>query len=168
MTPGATGAASYQEASLRRSLVVAGTIVGVAAALHLVDHAIRGQIVDDHHLAPEWNHSGWPFRADVTPFTASLLIPVVFLVGVVLTRRRRLWAGFWLAWSLVAASVAVVVHLVPGPRTETLGVIYRSYDRGGAGAVPGALALLVLMVVFVGLAALVALAIRARRLTGRW
>ena len=74
---------------LRRTLVILATIVGAAAALHLADHVVRGQLVDDHNLIPEWNHSGWPFREAVTPFTPSVLIPLVFLGGVVLTLRGR-------------------------------------------------------------------------------
>ena len=166
--PVTTDADAGTEAGLRRTLVILGAVVGVAAALHLADHAIRGQIVDENGLAPEWNHSGWPFRDAITPFTASLVIPLVFLAGVLLTRGRRVWAGFWLAWSVVAAAVVIAVHLLPGPRTETFGVIYRSYDRGGVGPVAGGLALLVLVVILGGLAALVAMAIRARRSSGRW
>ncbi len=157
-----------EETALRRRLVVTAAVVAVAAALHLADHVIRGELVDDHALIREWNHSGWPFRDQVTPFTPSLLIPVIFLGGIVLTLRRRLWAGFWLGWATVAATVVVVVHFVPGPRTETLGVIYRSYVRGGAGSLAGALALLVMAVILAGLAALIAHAVRARRASGRW
>ena len=155
-------------APLSDASFVIATIVGVAAALHLADHAIRGRIVEDHNLSSEWNHSGWPFRHAVTPFTPSLLIPLVFFGGVVLTQRRRLWAGFWLGWSLVAAGVVIVVHLLPGPRTETLGVIYRSYDRGGAGPAAGALAVLILAVILAGLGTLIVVALRARRQSGRW
>ena len=151
---------------LRRMLVVLASIVGLAAALHLADHVVRGELVDDHNLIPEWNHSGWPFREDVTPFTPSLVIPLVFLTGVVLTQRRRLWARFWLVWSVIAAGVVVAVHVLPGPRTETMGVIYRSYDRGGVGPVAGALAVFIVVVIVVGLASLIAVAIRARRRPG--
>lgn len=157
-----------QEAGLRRAFVITGAVLAIAAALHLGDHVIRGAIVDDRGLNPEWNHSGWPFRDTVTPLTPSLAIPVVFLAGIVLTRRRRAWAGFWLTWGALAAAVVVTVHFLPGPRTESLGVIYRSYTRGGVGAVAGALAVVVVAVIVVGLAVLVTLAVRARRLTGRW
>ena len=153
---------------LRRTLVVLATVVGVAAALHLADHVVRGELVDDHNLIPEWNHSGWPFRRAVTPFTPSLVIPLVFLAGVVLTHRRRLWAGFWLGWSMFAAGVVIAVHVLPGPRTETMGVIYRSYDRGGVGPVAGILAVLIVVVIVVGLGGLISVAIRARRVSGRW
>ena len=148
---------------LRRLLVLLATIVGAAAALHLADHVVRGELVDNHNLIPEWNHSGWPFRREVTPFTPSLIIPLVFLGGVILTLRRRLWARFWLVWSVIAGTVVVAVHVVPGPRTETMGVIYRSYDRGGVGPLAGALAVLIVVVIVVGLASLIAVAVRARR-----
>ena len=153
---------------LRRMLVVLASIVGAAAALHLADHVVRGELVDDHNLIPEWNHSGWPFRPEVTPFTPSLVIPLVFLGGVVLTQRRRLWARFWLIWSIIAGGVVVAVHVLPGPRTETMGVIYRSYDRGGVGPLAGAIAVLIVVVIIVGLTGLISLALRARRRSGRW
>ena len=157
-----------EETRLRRTLVAMGAVLAVAAALHLADHAIRGELVDGHGLIPEWNHSGWPFRDQLTPFTPSLLIPLVFLVGTVLTLRRRLWAGFWLVWASIAGAVVVVVHFLPGPRTETMGVIYRTYVRGGAGPLAGALALLVVAVILIGIVVLIASAVRARRVSGRW
>ena len=157
-----------QDVELRRALVVTAGVVAVAAALHLADHAIRGELVDNHGLIPEWNHSGWPFRDAVTPFTASLAIPLIFLLGIAFTLRRRLWARFWLAWATVATAVVVVVHFVPGPRTETIGVIYRTYVRGGVGAMAGALAVVVVAVILFGLATLIALALRARRASRRW
>lgn len=160
------GSETDEQVRLRTTLVVTAGVVAVAAALHLADHAIRGEIVENHGLIPEWNHSGWPFRDVVTPFTASLTIPLVFLVGIVWTLRRRLWARFWLSWAIVAAAVVIVVHFVPGPRTETMGVIYRTYVRGGVGPVAGALALIVVAVILLGLAALIALALRARRVSG--
>ncbi len=155
------------DAPLRRALVLTAGIVTVAAALHLVDHAIRGELVDDHGLIPEWNHSGWPFRDQVTPYTASLVIPVIFVVGIVWTLRGRLWARFWLAWASVAAAIVVLVHFVPGPSTETMGVIYRSYVRGGVSALAGVVALLIVGVILVGLAVLITLAARACRASRR-
>ncbi|HEX2046471.1 MAG TPA: hypothetical protein VHF27_01825 [Acidimicrobiales bacterium] len=152
---------------LRRTLLFTAGVVALAAAAHLADHAIRGELVDDHGLIPEWNHSGWPFREEVTPFTPSLLIPVIFLVGMVMTRRGRLSPRFWLGWATFAAAVVVVVHFVPGPRTETMGVIYRTYVRAGVGPVAGGLAVLVVAVILVGLGALIALAVRGRRTAGR-
>ena len=153
---------------LRRMLVVLASIVGVAAALHLADHVVRGELVDDHNLIPEWNHSRVAVSPEITPFTPSLVIPLVCLGGVVLTQRRRLWARFWVVWSNIAGGVVVAVHVLPGPRTETMGVIYRSYDRGAVGPVAGASAVLIVVVIIVGLAGLVSLALRARLRSGRW
>lgn len=155
-------------ATIRRRLVVGALVLAVAAASHLADHAIRGEIVADHSLNPEWNHSGWPFTDDFTPFTPSLVIPVVFLVGAVLTLRGRLWARFWLVWAGIAAAVVVIVHFVPGPRTETLGVIYRTYARAVGNPGAGLLAAAVVFLIVAGLATLIVLAVRARRLPRRW
>lgn len=157
-----------RDATLRRRLAVAATILAVAAASHLADHVIRGEIVGDHHLNPEWNHSGWPFTDDVTPLTPSLAIPVIFLAAAVLTLRGRLWARFWLVWTSVAAAVVVSVHFLPTGKTETLGVIYRTYDRGVGNRGVGLLAAVLVVVIVVGLAGLVVQAIRTRRLSGRW
>ena len=156
------------DARLRRRLVMAGVILAVAAATHLVDHVIRGEIVGDHNLNPDWNHSGWPFTDDITPFTPSLAIPLVFLAAAALTLRGRLWARFWLVWTSIAAAVVVFVHFLPTGKTETLGVIYRTYDRGVGSPGAGLLAALVVVVIVAGLVGLVRLAIRTRRLSGRW
>ncbi len=151
--------------ALRRRLVVGGLIVAVAAAAHLADHAIRGEIVADHNLESDWNHSGWPFTEDLTPFTPSLLIPVVFLVGAVLTLRGQLWARFWLVWPSITAAIVLLVHFVPGERTETLSVIYRTYERGVGNSLAGVLAAAGVLVIMAGLAALIVVAARARGLS---
>jgi hypothetical protein len=152
-----------EEASLRRMLVTVAAVLAVFGVLHLVDHAVRGQIVDDHHLNHEWNHSGWPLRHELTPYTVSLVIPVVFVVGMVLTLRRRVWANFWLIAGIVVTAVVVLAHFVPGPQTETLGVVYRTYDRGVGSPLLGGLAVLVVAIILAALATLTALALRARR-----
>ena len=59
-----------------RSLAHSQTLVGLAIAivvfglLHHADHVFRG------------NHSGWPFTANVTPFTFSLLIYPLLIYGI--------------------------------------------------------------------------------------
>jgi hypothetical protein len=62
--------------SAARSSYVAIIILGV---LHHIDHVLR------------WDHSGWPFRSDVSPFTFSLLVyPILiplFFRGVSTTYR---------------------------------------------------------------------------------
>jgi hypothetical protein len=152
--------------AIRRQLAVSGAVLAVLAASHLADHVIRGEIVADHNLNPEWNHSGWPFTEDITPFTPSLLIPIVFLAGALLTLRGHLWARFWLVWPSIAAAVVVFVHFVPGAQTETLGVIYRTYDRGVGNPVAGAVAAGGVLLIVTGLTVLIGMAVRARRRDG--
>ncbi|MDQ3795973.1 MAG: hypothetical protein M3316_09975 [Actinomycetota bacterium] len=53
----------------RRAFLVLGIGVTVFGVLHHVDRAVRG------------NHSGWPFREEVTPFTFSLLVHALLLLG---------------------------------------------------------------------------------------
>ena len=157
-----------RDAVLQRRLVVLAVILAVAAAVHLADHAIRGEIVADNNLNPEWDHSGWPFTDDLTPFTPSLTIPLIFLTAAALTLRGRLWAGFWLAWGIAVTAVVIFVHFVPTGQTETLGVIYRTYDHGAGAPVAGAVAVLDVAIIVAGLATLIALAIRTRQSSGRW
>ncbi len=160
--------AAGDDATLRRPLLALAGVLAVAAALHLVDHVVRGELVDDHRLIPEWDHSGWPFQEEVTPLTPSLAIPLLFIAGIVLTLRGRLWARFWLGLAIVVGAVVVGVHFLPGGRTETLGVIYRTYDRAGWSPVFGALAVADVVVIVGGLVGLGALAVRMRQRSGRW
>ena len=146
-----------------RPVLLLAAVLAVAAALHLADHAIRGEIVDDHGLIPEWDHSGWPFQDEVTPFTPSLAIPLLFMAGIFLTLRRRVLARFWLVLTIVVGAVVVAVHFAPGDQTETLGVIYRTYDHGGWSAVWGALAVANVVLIVTALVALSVLAARLRR-----
>lgn len=157
-----------REHTLRRALVALAAFLAVAAAAHLADHALRGELVADKGLDPNWDHSGWPFTDRLSPFTPSLAIPILFLVGAALTARHRAWAGFWLVCGGVVTGVVALVHFVPGPRTETLAVIFRTYEHGGVGRVAGLLAATGAVVIAAALATLLALAVRARRLSGRW
>ncbi len=104
---------------LRDQLVALAGLVTVLALIHHTDHVLRGDIVLSSRLDPKWNHSGWPFQAPVTPFTASLAVYLILVPGVVLTLRRRLWARYWIGAAIVLAAIIVVVHFVPGPETET-------------------------------------------------
>jgi len=74
-------------------LLVAALVVG---GLHHVDHVLR---VD---------HSGWPFRADVNPFTFSLVAYPILLFALLGPER---W--FWLRWAGVAvgASFTLFAHV---------------------------------------------------------
>ncbi|SNR53300.1 hypothetical protein [Blastococcus mobilis] len=113
---------------LRRRTLLIAWITIVLASLHFIDHVIRGYYVIDHGLDPSWNHSGWPFLPDVTPFTASLVGVYGLLgVGIWLTSRDRVGARYWLTAAVLLAALVIVVHFV-GPRAETPTVIYRSWD----------------------------------------
>lgn len=157
---------------LRRRLVLVALLAWGLGTLHLVDHAIRGELVTLHGLTPVWDHSGWPFQPDVTPFTFSaLLVQLLLLGGVVLTRRGRLWAGYWLATGAALAAVVTVVHLVPGHETETPAVIFAPYVQvlsAPWGRVVGGLAVGVTVAIEGVVLLIVWSAIRVRRLSGRW
>ena len=113
----------------RRSLLTLGWVTAVLAALHLGDHALRGERVHSHDLPAKWDHSGWPFQPETTPYTFSL-VAVTLILGVGLwgTHRGKLWAGFWLAAALVLGSIVTIVHLLPTEQQESPSVIYGSWQ----------------------------------------
>ena len=116
----------------RRTLIIAWVTVALAT-LHFVDHVIRGYHVIAHGLDPSWNHSGWPFLPQFTPFTASLIgVYGVLAVGIWSTVRRRVGAGYWLVTAVLLGALVVWVHFV-GARAETPAVIYRSWGSPVAG-----------------------------------
>lgn len=157
-----------QEQRLRRMLVGAAALVTVLALIHHADHVIRGELVSDHGLDTDWNHSGWPFRSSVTPFTFSLAVYAILIPGIVLTLRRRAWARYWVIGSIVLAAVIIVVHFLPGPKTETPRVIYDSYAKSSGRDLAGVLAVADVVAILIGLALLLALAVRARQVSDRW
>ncbi len=71
---------------ITRGLLLAAVALGI---LHHIDHVLR---VD---------HSGWPFRDVVTPFTFSLFAYPILLFALFGPRR---W--FWARWMLLAAGMA--------------------------------------------------------------
>ena len=122
------------DALRRRTLLIAWVTVAVAT-LHFLDHVIRGYYVIDHGLDPSWNHSGWPFLPEVTPFTASLVGVYGLLgTGIWLTSRGRAGARYWLATAVVLGALVTFVHFL-GSQAETPGVIYRSWGNPVAGIV---------------------------------
>jgi hypothetical protein len=63
------------------------------------------------HLDPTWDHSSWPFTDSLTPFTSSLVIVLLILLGgLLLTTRGKAWAGYWLGASMVLGAIVTVVH----------------------------------------------------------
>lgn len=144
-------AASERDAgrTRRRLLTFAGAAV-VFGLLHHTDHVIRG------------NHSGWPFQAEVTPFTFSLLIYALILPGIYLTARGHKIAGYHLLVAIVGLALLGFVHSVPlGDYEAPLRDIYMVYGNPLAGLF--ALFVLAGLVISVALLAVTALGgLRAR------
>lgn len=142
----------------RASLIGVALITTVLAGLHFADHVIRGDKVARFGLDAHWNHSGWPFRPDITPFTVSLFaVALILLGGIILTLRGRLWAGYWLAAALLLGALVTQVHLIPGPNQESFQVIY---DTWVGNPVMGMLAVANTLAI---LAALLAMGVNAYR-----
>ena len=92
------------------------------SVLHHADHVIRG------------SHSGWPFEAEVTPFTYSLLIYVLALPGIFLTARGRDVAGYHLFVAVGGLALVGFVHFVPvGSHEAPIADIYAAYGSTTAG-----------------------------------
>ena len=160
-----THAVRPDEQALRRRLLAVATITTVLGTLHFVDHVVRGRLVVDRGLDPSWNHSGWPFAARFTPFTVSLVLVYLLMVGgIVFTLRGRLWAGYWLGAAIVLCLVVVQVHFLGGSRSELPTVIYDTYDQPG----PGVAALLDLFATIASLVVMAVNAVWVRRISGRW
>ena len=129
----------------RRRLLVLGALVTAFGFLHHVDHVVRG------------NHSGWPFREEVTPFTFSLLIYALLLPGIYMNLRGRVAAGWWLFVSLVGLALVFSVHFVGAEREAPVRDIYEVYGS----PLWGVLALVVLFGLLLCLAALAVAALGA-------
>ncbi len=156
MSAGASGTARLAaRGGYRRWLLIFASAAVVFGLMHHADHVVRG------------NHSGWPFQAEVTPFTFSLLIYALILPGIYLTARRRSIPGYHLFVAVVGLALLGFVHFVPtGDYEAPIQDIYMVYE----GPLAGKLALVVLAGLITSVAALgiVALgAIRARSRTTR-
>ena len=161
--PAAAGARTDRD---QRSLLGIGTVTTVLAALHLADHVLRGRQVQQAHLDPSWNHSGWPFTSSVSPFTFSLVIVMsILLGGLLLTVRGRAWAGYWLRASIVLGIIVTVVHFVPTANQESPAVIYGSWPGR---PVVGALAVGITFAIVGALVLMGVTAVRVGRRSGRW
>ena len=78
-------------------LVLLITALSIA---HHVDHVVR-------------DVTGWPFRAEFNPFSASLFVYPVIAAGLVLSRRNRVGARFWAVLAGGAALFILAVHVGP-------------------------------------------------------
>ena len=133
----------------RRFLVFASAAVVFGLMPH-GDHGIRG------------NHSGWPFQAEVTPFTFSLLIYALILPGIYMTARGRDVAGYHLLVGVVGLALLGAVHFAPtGEQESPIHDIYMVYESPLAGAF--ALVVLASLITSVALLSITAFkALRAR------
>ena len=68
---------------------------------HHIDHMIRG------------NHVGWPLTEHVTPFTYSLGIYPLILLGLYLYASGRVGSGYWAILSGSGAVFVVWIHFGP-------------------------------------------------------
>jgi hypothetical protein len=68
---------------------------------HHVDHVIRG------------NHVGWPLTAEVTPFTYSLGVYPLILLGLYLYRSGKVGPGYWVLLSGPGALFVAAIHFGP-------------------------------------------------------
>ena len=106
----------------RRPLLVFASFAVVFSFLHHADHVIRG------------SHSGWPFQAEVTPFTYSLVIYALILPAIYLTARGRDVAGYHLFVALGGLALIGSVHFVPvGGHEAPIEDIYAAYGSTSAG-----------------------------------
>jgi hypothetical protein len=97
------GAAVPSRLLRSEKLLLAATGIGL---LHHLDHVLR------------FDHSGWPFRADVTPFTFSLLVyPIVLLIFTL--RSRPWWRAGLLALVFLAVQTAHVLIESPADQYGT-------------------------------------------------
>lgn len=134
--------------SSRRWLLIFASSATVFGVLHHADHVIRG------------NYSGWPFQAEVTPFTFSLLIYALILPGIYMTAKGRDVAGYHLFVAVVGLTLLGGVHFVPtGEQESPIHDIYMVYESPLAGM----LALVVLAGLITSVALLGITAYGARR-----
>ena len=82
----------------RTALICAAAVLSLGHHLH---HVLRGQ------------HLGWPLIEQVTPFTYSLAVYPLLLLGLALSWAGRVRAGFWLLLSGTGAVFLTAVHLGP-------------------------------------------------------
>ena len=140
----------------RMWLLVFASGAVVFGLLHHADHVIRG------------NHSGWPFQAEVTPFTFSLLIYALILPGIYMTARGRPVPGYHLFVAAVGLALLGFVHFVPTEDFEApVRDIFMVYETPLAGTIAlGVLAGLIASVAALGMVAIGAIRARSRTRRG--
>ena len=134
----------------RRAILGLATAATAFSVLHHADHVLRG------------SHSGWPFEAEVTPFTFSLVVYALILPGIYLTARGRSIAGYHLFVAVGGLVMLGFVHFVPvGGHEAPISDIYAAY----ANPASGLLALMLLAGLLTSVALLALVALMALRMT---
>ena len=115
---------------LARTLLCAAMALSLA---HHVDHVLRGE------------HLGWPLISEVTPFTYSLAVYPLALVGLALSHAGRVGRGYWALLSGPGALLVAAVHLGP-TAVEHPHEIAGAYPTVAGGRLAVAVLLLLLVV----------------------
>lgn len=110
------------------------TLLGIG---HHIDHVIRG------------NHVGWPITPAVNPFTYSLVIYPLIVLGFVLSVTGRGSARYWSVVMTVGGGMLVFFHLSPWA-VEPPGDVILPYANPVFGYVAFAVLLGLIALVFVG------------------
>ncbi len=103
--------------SLSERLILVAAGLGI---LHHTDHVLR------------FDHSGWPFRPEVSPFTYSLLVYPLLLAVLLLRSRPWLRVAFM---SLVFVGLQVA-HIFFEPPSHQYGTWARGHGETPSGAQP--------------------------------
>ena len=93
-----TGPGPPQRDRLLFGLIALATLFSLG---HHLDHIIRG------------NHVGWPLTSEVTPFTYSLGVYPLILLGLRLYRSGRVGPGYWALLSGGGALFVAAIHIGP-------------------------------------------------------
>jgi hypothetical protein len=82
----------------------------ILGLLHHVDHIVRG------------NHVGWPITAEVNPFTYSLLVYPMLLVGLYMTWfTDRKTTNYWIGFFGFSSILVTYTHVFIEPPADILG-----------------------------------------------
>lgn len=164
---------------LRRWILLTLASLLLFGSLHHIDHLVRG------------NHVGWPAVSEVNPFTYSLMAYPLLAVGLAAMTRGRVWAGYWLAYGLMALLLVGTTHFIPPFIAEPVRDIYMPYLRPEAvglydaapqphltwfvetvgpytGYLLAVLAVVVLVSMVFSAVMLMLVSIRVRRVQGHW
>jgi hypothetical protein len=107
------------------------TLLGLA---HHVDHVIRG------------NHVGWPITPEVNPFTYSLAIYPLVVLGLTLSLTGRVGSRYWTVVMTFGAAMLAFFHLSPWA-VEPPGDVILPYANPAFGYVAFAVLLALILVV---------------------